>query len=185
MSISFPRASLNGCSFNVTGPVAKLFQAEIKYFYLTETNLWEWAIASHGRVLIPLGWLQVIFTGHGFKCKSGVYRILRVPNLLGSRSFNPRFSQLLLMSHSMLSNRGKVSFVVSISKKWSLRYKRKFSQLWNKMIAQRDALIIIAQNKNADTSIVIQIVYINIFGISSALWKMLWDDQYYTELILP
>jgi hypothetical protein len=37
--------------------------------------LWEWVIALHGRVLIPLGWLQVIFTGHGFKCKSGVYRI--------------------------------------------------------------------------------------------------------------
>jgi hypothetical protein len=30
-------------------------------------NLWEWAIASHGRVLDPLGWLQVIFPGHGFK----------------------------------------------------------------------------------------------------------------------
>jgi hypothetical protein len=32
--------------------------------------------------------------------------VLRVPNLLGSRSFNPRFSQLLSMSHSMLSNHG-------------------------------------------------------------------------------
>jgi hypothetical protein len=24
-------------------------------------DLWEWAIALHGRVLVPLGWLQVIY----------------------------------------------------------------------------------------------------------------------------
>jgi hypothetical protein len=24
-------------------------------------HLWEWAIALHGRVLVPLGWLQVIY----------------------------------------------------------------------------------------------------------------------------
>jgi hypothetical protein len=35
---------------------------------LHTADLWEWAIASHGRVLVPLGWLQVIFPGHGFKC---------------------------------------------------------------------------------------------------------------------
>jgi len=33
------------------------------------TDLWEWAIALHGRVLVPLGWLQVIFTGHGYGYK--------------------------------------------------------------------------------------------------------------------
>jgi hypothetical protein len=35
----------------------------------TVMDLWEWAIALHGRVLVPLGWLQVIFPGHGFKCQ--------------------------------------------------------------------------------------------------------------------
>jgi hypothetical protein len=30
-----------------------------------KAHLWEWAIALHGRVLVP-GWLQVTFASYGF-----------------------------------------------------------------------------------------------------------------------
>jgi hypothetical protein len=33
-------------------------------------DLWEWAIALHGRLLIPPGWLQVTCGGHRCICQS-------------------------------------------------------------------------------------------------------------------
>ena len=34
------------------------------------SNLWEWAIALHGRLLVPSGWLQVTCVGHCSICQS-------------------------------------------------------------------------------------------------------------------
>jgi len=36
-------------------------------------DLWEWAIASHGRLLVPPGWLQVICVGHCSICQSKIF----------------------------------------------------------------------------------------------------------------
>ena len=51
--------------------------------------------------------VYIVFDFAPFMFDISIYvAMLRVPNLLGSRSFNPRFSQFLSMSHSMLSNCG-------------------------------------------------------------------------------
>ena len=36
-------------------------------------DLWEWAIALHGRLLIPSGWLQVTCVGHCSICQSKIF----------------------------------------------------------------------------------------------------------------
>src|SRR5882762_4107887 len=40
---------------------------------LKVANLWEWAIASHGRLLVPPGWLQVTCVGHCSICQSEIF----------------------------------------------------------------------------------------------------------------
>src|SRR5258705_3366666 len=56
---------LSSAQQNATGHQPKA-KASVEY-------LWEWAIASHGRVLIPLGWLQVTCVGHCSICQSKIF----------------------------------------------------------------------------------------------------------------
>src|SRR5882724_6331672 len=50
------------------------FPGDFGFYRLSlNSDLWEWAIASHGRLLVPPGWLQVTCVGHCSICQSKIF----------------------------------------------------------------------------------------------------------------